>query len=78
MHHAIIGYFQDEAGQWFAKLDCGHGQQLMQDAPAANNAWVQSQMGRDDKIGVLMICPKCISGEMPDRLFSSHLDKQAA
>lgn len=77
MHHAITGYFQDEAGHWVAKLDCGHGQHLPHNPPKANNAWVLTQTGRDDKIGVVLMCKKCIAGEMPERTFSSHLDQKA-
>ncbi len=77
MHHAITEYFQDETGHWVAKLDCGHNQQLQHNPPLANNPWVLTQMGRDDKIGVILLCTKCIAGEKPDRLFSWHLEKEA-
>jgi hypothetical protein len=62
MHKAITGYLRDDAGQWVAKLDCGHNQHVEHNPPAQNNAWVLTQTGRDDKVGVLTICKKCIEG----------------
>jgi hypothetical protein len=78
MHHAISDYFQGKAGHWVAKLDCGHEQELIHNPPVANNAWVLTQTGRDDKIGVLLVCKKCIAGVAPDRRFSELIDRQAA
>jgi len=73
MHHTITGYFQNDAKQWVARLDCGHDQTLIHNPPVTNNAWVLTQMGRDDKIGT-----KCIAGVSPDRQFSSLLAREAA
>jgi hypothetical protein len=78
MHHAITGYFQDEAKHWVARLDCGHNQPLVHNPPVSNNAWVLTETGRDDKIGVMLVCTKCIAGMSPDRQFSSMLAKEAA
>ena len=78
MHYAITGYFKDVTEHWVARLDCGHDQQLQHNPPASNNAWVLTQMGRDDKIGVLLVCTKCIAGIAPDRQFSNLLSRQAA
>jgi Protein of unknown function (DUF3565) len=78
MHHAIIGYFKDATDHWVAKLDCGHNQQLQHNPPVSNNPWVVTQMGRDDKIGVILLCSKCIAGSALDRPFSSLFDKEAA
>ena len=78
MHHAITGYFQNDAKQWIARLDCGHDQTLIHNPPVTNNAWVLTQTGRDDKIGVILVCTKCIAGVSPDRQFSSLLAKEAA
>jgi hypothetical protein len=66
MHQAITGYLQDDAGHWVAKLDCGHHEQMRHDPPTANNAWVLTHKGRNDKVGVVMICKKCIAGTPPD------------
>jgi hypothetical protein len=78
MHHAITGYFQDDAGHWVARLDCGHDLHLQHNPPVANNPWILTQTGRDDKIGVLLICTNCIAGVAPNRQFSSLLDREAA
>jgi hypothetical protein len=67
MHHAISDYFQSKAGNWVAKLDCEHEQELKHDPPAANNAWVLTQAGRGDKMGVLLVCKMSIAGVTPDR-----------
>lgn len=78
MHYAINDYFQDTTGHWVARLQCGHNQELRHEPPASNNAWVLSQSGRDDKIGVLLVCTKCIAGIAPDHQFSDDLNQQAA
>jgi Protein of unknown function (DUF3565) len=73
MSYAISGYFQDTEGQWVAKLLCGHHQRLQHNSAKAGGAWFSTQMGRDDKIGVLMVCQKCIAGApRDDRLADMH------
>lgn len=67
MHQAITGYSQDDEGHWMAKLDCGHHEQMRHDLPKANNAWVLTKAGRDDKVGVVLICSNCIAGIAPNR-----------
>jgi Protein of unknown function (DUF3565) len=77
MHHAIQGYYIDVAGHWVAKLDCGHNQALPHNPPMSDNPWVMSQRGRNDKIGVLMVCAKCIEGAPRDRQFSDLAGEHA-
>jgi Protein of unknown function (DUF3565) len=76
MHHAITGYFKDATGHWVAKLDCGHDLPLQHNPPAANNDWALTQTGRDDKIGVILLCSKCIAGAPRDREFNQFVVSQ--
>jgi Protein of unknown function (DUF3565) len=70
MDHTITGYFQDADGQWVATLSCGHSQHIQHAASRNNHAWFLTETGRDDKIGVLMVCKHCIAGVPPSHRFS--------
>jgi hypothetical protein len=62
MHQAIASFYLDESGHWTAKLDCGHVLQLPYSPPATRNSWVLTTTGREDKIGVLVVCKTCVEG----------------
>ncbi len=59
MKRRIIGFHQDERGDWIADLDCGHTQQIRHRPPWINRPWVVSAAGRKRHIGALLNCKKC-------------------
>ena len=76
MHHAIINYSQDPHGHWAAELDCGHDQVFVHNPPEQDNAWILTPMGRNNKIGVVLMCEKCIKGAPRDREFNQFMVSQ--
>jgi hypothetical protein len=56
---AIIGFEQDEAGDWVALLDCGHRQHMRHKPPFIVRAWVVSAAGRASMLGTQVRCPYC-------------------
>jgi Protein of unknown function (DUF3565) len=63
MLRAVIGFEQDDEMHWVAKLECGHGVHLRHDPPWMVREWVVTEVGRRERIGSLMECKKCESGE---------------
>ncbi|MBL8054568.1 MAG: acetyltransferase [Nitrospira sp. UW-LDO-01] len=59
MQQSIIGYHQDEYGDWVADLACGHGQHVRHHPPFFNRPWVLTAHGRDQHLGTLLNCKKC-------------------
>lgn len=55
----IIGFHQDEYGDWVAELECGHGQHVRHDPPFQERAWVLTPDGRAKFIGVPVVCKLC-------------------
>ena len=42
----IVGFHQDQEGDWVAELDCGHNQHVRHNPPWQERAWVLSSEGR--------------------------------
>lgn len=59
MDQQIVGYHQDEVGDWVADLACGHGQHVRHQPPMTNRPWVLTQSGRDQHLGSILNCLKC-------------------
>jgi len=66
MEQAIVGFHRDELNDWVARLACGHSQHVRHDPPWTNRPWVESQAGREDKIGRQLRCKKCEEGAPRD------------
>ncbi|WP_083384011.1 MULTISPECIES: DUF3565 domain-containing protein [Cupriavidus] len=66
MQRRIVGYHRDEAGDWVAELECGHGQHVRHDPPWQSRPWTQSERGRTARLGARLACRKCERGEPPD------------
>ena len=66
MQRRIVSFYQDDVGDWAARLDCGHGQHTRHNPPFTNRPWVQTDGGRAGKIGVVLDCLKCDRLELPD------------
>jgi tellurite methyltransferase len=65
VQRAITGFHQDEAGDWVAKLRCGHGQHVRHRPPFWVREWVLTQEGRASRIGVELSCVLCDRFELP-------------
>ena len=63
MEQKIIGFDQDELGDWRAMLACGHRQHVRHDPPFVNRPWVLTEDGRRRFLGAPLACVKCDDGE---------------
>lgn len=59
----ITGFHRDDAGDWVAELECGHGQHVRHKPPFINRPWVLSEAGRRSHLGEPLDCLKCERGE---------------
>ena len=55
----IVGFHQDQEGDWVAELECGHNQHVRHDPPWQERAWVLSSEGRGSRLGTRLICRLC-------------------
>jgi hypothetical protein len=55
----IVGYHQDDAGDWVAELECGHGQHVRHDPPWQQRPWVVTEQGRAEHLGTILLCVVC-------------------
>jgi tellurite methyltransferase len=62
---AIESFEQDSAGDWVARLRCGHGQHMRHKPPFWTRGWVTTPEGRAAKLGVEVECPLCDRFELP-------------
>lgn len=68
MERRITGYRRDDAGDWVAQLDCGHGQHLRHRPPFFNRPWVETEEGRQSRLGARLDCLRCDRHELPEGL----------
>ena len=59
MQRAIVGFDEDEMGDWVALLECGHRQHVRHDPPWQERTWVLSAVGRAERVGSLLECRAC-------------------
>ncbi len=59
MQRKMIGFFQDEEGDWTSRLDCGHTQHVRHTPPFIERPWVMTPEGRASKLGEFLECPEC-------------------
>lgn len=59
MERAIVGFRQDEAGDWVAVLTCGHSQHVRHTPPLSERPWVLDAAGRARFIGYPLDCRIC-------------------
>jgi len=59
VNQRIIGFHQDEYGDWVADLECGHGQHVRHDPPWSERPWVVTPQGRERMLGETLACKKC-------------------
>jgi hypothetical protein len=56
---AIVGFHQDEQGDWVADLGCGHPQHVRHRPPWELRPWVTTEEGRRARLGSVLQCKKC-------------------
>jgi hypothetical protein len=56
----IVGFHQDNAGDWVADLECGHGQHVRHQPPWTMRPWVLTEAGRNAFLGHELLCAKCM------------------
>lgn len=72
MLRAMTGYLQDDAGDWVAKLICGHRQHVRHKPPFFSRPWTQSPEGRASMLGQALDCVRCDRRELPEGLIQAH------
>jgi hypothetical protein len=55
----IVGFHQDEQGDWVADLACGHTQHVRHRPPWELRPWVVTVEGRRAHLGQILQCKKC-------------------
>ena len=65
MQRSIIGYCQDDAGDWKAELDCGHFQHIRHQPPFILRPWSTTPEGRESRLGQTLHCVLCDEGAFP-------------
>jgi tellurite resistance-related uncharacterized protein len=68
MRRTIVGFHQDEDGDWVAELSCLHNQHVRHRPPFQDRPWVLDERERASRIGAELHCPLCDRAELPDRL----------
>ena len=66
MKRTIVDFRLDQAGDWVAALDCGHGQHVRHRPPFINRPWVTTASGRENARGAELDCVLCDRMEWPE------------
>lgn len=66
MNQKITGFHLDEENDWVAELECHHGQHVRHQPPFINRPWVETNEGRNIKLGATLKCLKCDLNEPAD------------
>ena len=64
MMRKIVGFHQDQVGDWVADLECGHTQHVRHRPPFELRPWVVTPEGRESKLDVMLDCKKCDEGDL--------------
>jgi hypothetical protein len=67
MERAIVGFHQDEQGDWVADLACGHAQHVRHRPPWTVRPWVLTPEGRAQRLGQRLDCKRCDEAAPPPR-----------
>jgi tellurite methyltransferase len=59
MQRAIVGFHQDETGDWVAELVCGHQRHVRHQPPFQLAPWVLQAEGRRERLGKPLDCGRC-------------------
>ena len=66
MKQEIVGFDQDEVGDWVAILACGHTQHVRHNPPLVSRPWVLTETGRRRFLGHQLDCERCDGEGSPD------------
>lgn len=66
MQRSIVGWEQDEQGDWVALLACEHRQHVRHRPPFFERPWVEDPAGRAARVGAPLDCPLCDAGAPDD------------
>jgi hypothetical protein len=61
----IVGFEQDEHGDWVALLSCTHRRHVRHQPPWREHPWVLTEEGRRGHIGTALECGLCDQPEQP-------------
>jgi tellurite methyltransferase len=64
----IVGFHQDQVGDWVAELSCLHDQHVRHRPPFQVRPWVELAEGRAGRLGAEIDCLPCARGELPEGL----------
>jgi tellurite resistance-related uncharacterized protein len=64
----IIGFHQDDVGDWVAELSCLHVRHIRHEPPFIVAPWILDGPERSARIGALLECPLCDRTELPEGL----------
>jgi hypothetical protein len=59
MQQTIMRFHLDEEQHWVAELACGHNQHVRHTPPWQNRPWVMTEIGRNEKLGMMLECKLC-------------------
>ncbi|HZA98969.1 MAG TPA: DUF3565 domain-containing protein [Gemmatimonadales bacterium] len=59
----IVGFRQDQEGEWIAELECGHSQHVRHTPPWQERPWVLTPEGRTSRLGTQLHCRICRESE---------------
>jgi len=65
MNRVIVGFHQDDAGDWVAELSCLHSQHVRHQPPFRLAPWVGDDVARAERVGSALDCPLCERAELP-------------
>jgi hypothetical protein len=65
MTRLIVGFHQDDTGDWVAELSCLHNQHVRHRPPFQDRSWVTTAAGRGATTGTKIDCPLCDRAEPP-------------
>jgi tellurite methyltransferase len=68
MQRRIVGFHQDEDGDWVAELSCLHNQHVRHQPPFQDRPWVLDESQRAARIGAELDCRLCDRAELPEGL----------
>ena len=68
MNRAILGFRQDDGGDWVAELSCLHAQHVRHTPPFRLAPWILDDAQRAARVGSPLDCPLCDRAELPDGL----------
>jgi tellurite resistance-related uncharacterized protein len=68
MERTILGFRQDDAGEWVADLSCLHRQHIRHRPPFRVAPWVLDDAERAGQVGSALDCSLCDRVELPDDL----------